>query len=146
MSDMTIVVVGVVSVLCGVAVVTWLGRPSEFRAARHGPVPSPPLYVSGPPQPPVPQHVVAPPLPSEARHLLGPPWGATPAERRWEPAFALPRTITRGAGEQAAVWAQPPPSDDGAREISSRKLDAPEPAALPRLPAPASRPELSTPS
>lgn len=34
MSDVSTVIVGVVSVLSGVAVVTWLARPSEFRSVR----------------------------------------------------------------------------------------------------------------
>jgi hypothetical protein len=142
MSDMTIVVVGVVSVLSGVAVVTWLGRPSEFRPVRHAPDQHRPVHVSAPPQPSLPQPVSAPPRLSE------PPRVGTEAaaERHREPSFALPRTITRGAGAQAMVWAQPPPSDEGAREISSRKLDASEPSALPPLKTPASRTELSTPS
>ena len=147
MSDMTMVVVGVVSVLAFVAVVTWFGRSPEFRTVRHASGPRQPIPVPVRPQTSVPQPVSASPRPSEPQPLRMPPRGATntlPEHR--EPAFALPRTITRGAGEQATVWAQPPPSAEGDRQISSRKLDSPEPSALPPLKTPASRPELATPS
>jgi hypothetical protein len=106
MSDMWIVVIGVVSVLSALAIVTFAARPSEFR--------SKPIVV----QPPV-EWIVAsaqpvparqpPPIP--ARRDTAPP--VVPALEASGPGLEYlnrpaVRTIKRGASDQALVWAKPP--------------------------------------
>ncbi len=105
MSDMSIVIVGVVSVLSGVAMVAWLARPSEFRSVR---------VVSHERRP---HHVPVAPraAPTAARETFTPASFAAPraAPTAAHETFTLagsasPRTIVRGAGEQASHWARPP--------------------------------------
>jgi len=86
MTDVSIVVVGVISVLSGVAIVAWLARPSEFRSVRFVAPARHPRYIS-----------VAP---RRAPEVL--------REPRPDVRVSSPRTITRGAGEQASFWAKPP--------------------------------------
>jgi hypothetical protein len=114
MSDMWIVVIGVVSVLSALAIVTFAARPSEFR--------SKPIVV----QPPV-QWIIASaqPAPSpqstpvaavQPSHIPARPDPAPPVVPALEasgqsleylkrPAV---RTIKRGASDQALAWAKPP--------------------------------------
>lgn len=63
MSDMSIVIVGVVSILSCVSLVTWLARPAEFRVKVAAPVPRPRTVVAAPVAPP-------PPLPPVARQAV----------------------------------------------------------------------------
>jgi len=102
---MSIVIVGVVSVLSGVAMVAWLARPSEFRSVR----------VVSHERRPRPTPVTPRAAPTATRETFTPAGFAAPraaptvGQESFTPAgFASPRTIVRGAGEQASHWAKPP--------------------------------------
>ena len=114
MSDMWIVVIGVVSVLSALAIVTFAARPSEFRSkpivvqpsvewiiASAQPAPAPPSTPVAARQAP---HIPARPDPAPpvvpALEASGP--GLDYLKR---PAV---RTIKRGASDQALAWAKPP--------------------------------------
>jgi hypothetical protein len=86
MSDVSIVILGVLCVLSGVAIVAWLARPSEFRPVRFAAPERHPRYISVAPRR----------VPKVFR------------EPHQEDRVASPRTITRGVSEQGSFWAKPP--------------------------------------
>jgi hypothetical protein len=112
MSDLWIVVTGAVAVLSGVAVITWLARPSEFRSVS---VVQPPRYVSMPAPVAAPAPVVTPvvkPIVKPASNML--------QGSHWDAGRSSPRTISRGAGDQASVWAKPPSHADEVHDAPTR--------------------------
>jgi hypothetical protein len=118
MSDMWIVVIGAVSVLSALAIVTFAARPSEFRSKF---VPESPVQWSTVSAEPV---AIAQSSPVEAVKLLHIPARPNPAppvvpvleasaqglEYLTHPAV---RTIKRGASDQESVWAKPPARNAG---------------------------------
>ena len=113
MSDLWIVVTGAAAVLSGVAVITWLAWLSEFRSVSVVP---PPRYVSMPapvaaPAPAV-APVVKPIVKAAAPNML--------QGSHWDAGRSSPRTISRGTGDQAAVWAKPPSHADPVHDAPTR--------------------------
>jgi len=89
---MSTVIVGVVSILSCVALVTWLARPAEFRVKAERPAPV---------RAPAPAVVPAPPLVPAPK--LGPPAAA------WPPVPAPPPRPDDVAKEPAAATRSPKP-------------------------------------
>jgi hypothetical protein len=121
MSDVSIVVVGVIGVLSGVGIVAWIARPSEFRSVRFAAPERHPRYIAVEP-------LTAPKVRREA--LPDVRRDAVPDVRRealGDVRLASPRTITRGASDQGSFWAKPPsyaPTSTGASERGQDHLEA----------------------
>jgi len=113
MSDLWIVVTGAVSVLSGVAVITWLARPSEFRSVS---VVQPPRYVSMP----APVAAPAPAVTPVVKPIVKPAAPNMLQGSHWDAGRSSPRTISRGAGDQASVWAKPPSHADPVHDAPTR--------------------------
>jgi hypothetical protein len=110
MSDMSIVIVGVVSILSCVASVTWLARPSEFRPVRA------PIAERLPPPPPVPETARLPPPPPVPETARLPPPPPVPETARLPPRASWPPPPT------------PPPLPDAEPSSPAATKRAPRPA------------------
>ncbi len=114
MSDMSTVIVGVVSILSCVALVTWLARPSEFRPVRVPRAERPPKPVRVPkaarrPEP-AEQPAVAPALAHLAAQQVPASKPVLPANARAEPSLAdrlaIPRAprAKKGSGARSFLY------------------------------------------
>jgi len=104
MSDVSVVVLGVIWVLSAVAIVAWIARPSEFRPVRFVAPERHPRYISVEPRR-VPKAYQEP---------------------HREVRVVSPQTITRGANDQGSFWAKPPshaPTSTGASEFRQDPLE-----------------------
>ena len=102
MSDLWIVVTGVGPALSGVAVITWLARLFRVPIGQQRLV-QPPRYVSMPAPVAAPASVVTPVV----KPVVKPAASNTLQGSHWDAGRSSPRTISRGAGDQASVWAKP---------------------------------------